>query len=109
MLAEVICVRNEGENEDSSLTNSVIVMAGSVDVRSQLSPHPCLDFLVLEDPVTGRTNLSMSEARKAGVVCSPRGVAFSGYDTMLYLDGITANLVSFDYNVKERSLGEMSL
>ena len=59
--------------------NSFIVeMAASVDVREEMEPHPCFDFLVWFDPERlTRRSVFLNVLRHADkLVCSPAGVAF---------------------------------
>ena len=55
-----------------------LLIAASVDVREEMDPHPCFDFLVWFDPARlSRKSVFLNVLRHADkLVCSPAGVAF---------------------------------
>ena len=57
-------------------------MTASVDVREEMDPHPCFDFLVWFDPERlTRSSVFLNVLRHADkLVCSPAGVAFVNED-----------------------------
>jgi sugar lactone lactonase YvrE len=80
-----------------------------VDIRDELSPHPCLDFFVFFDPKKlTRKNVFMNVLRHADkIVCSPAGVAFDKEgDSMYYADRVTKKIIKFEYDQKEGEIGK---
>ena len=53
-------------------------MTASVDIREEMDPHPCFDFLVWLDPERlTRRSVFLNVLRHADrLVCSPAGVVF---------------------------------
>ena len=81
------------------------IVTASVDVRDELRPHPCQDFIVQEDPLLGRMSEYLDHLRNGeNLICSPAGIAFG--DGMYYLDAKTAHLIKFEYETETGKIGE---
>ena len=61
--------------------------SASVDVREEMQPHPCFDFLVWFDPdKLTRKSVFLNVLRHADkLVCSPAGLAFVSKETFSQL------------------------
>ena len=60
--------------------------SASVDVREEMQPHPCFDFLVWFDPdKLTRKSVFLNVLRHADkLVCSPAGLAFVSKEGTLF-------------------------